>query len=242
MPPRAPPGLLRDRTRRRGTDRAWSIRAPRSSASAANRLEAPCRRNAGHLRIHPATPIPRSPGSPLALRGRPTGCSTPRNLRPGKLLVRSHVPRQAEDALTEDVPLDLRGAPFDRVGAGPDEHLAGRPRRTDEAERLGPSHGVVVADQCIRPEQIHTELVDALVDLGEHELGDGALRSRGAGLAVLARPDVGQAESLGLDPRPGEAVTGDRVVTGAVCVPDAEGLGDRSRTSRRRRAPAPAAE
>ena len=74
-------------------------------------------------------------GGPTVRLPRP---SVPRDLRPRQLLVDPDVAGQPEDALAEDVALDLRGAALDRVGPRPDEHLAGRAGRPDQAQRLGP--------------------------------------------------------------------------------------------------------
>jgi hypothetical protein len=50
------------------------------------------------------------------------------------------------------------------------------------------------------------------VDLGELELGDRALGPGVAGPAVLAGPDVGEAQDLGVDPQLHEPVAPGRVV------------------------------
>ncbi len=74
-------------------------------------------------------------------------------------------------------------------------------------EHLGPAHRVVVADQGVGAQQVDAELEDALVDLGEHQLGDRALgpgvaRPCGSGTArmLVRRSD------LHLDPQLHEPV------------------------------------
>ena len=88
----------------------------------------------------PTTPRTCAPAVP---RGQPApqrsaGCqrrSAAGHVRPGHVLVGAGLAGQAEDPLAEDVALDLGRAALDRVGPGPQEHLAGRPGRADQAER-----------------------------------------------------------------------------------------------------------
>ena len=81
-------------------------------------------------------------GSPRGGRRQLRGTFDPR-----QLLVHPHVPGQSEDALAEDVALDLRGAALDGVGPRPEEHTCGTSPAARPARALGPPHGVVVADQ-----------------------------------------------------------------------------------------------
>ena len=81
--------------------------------------------------------------------------------------------------------------------------------------------------------------VDPLVDLGERELADRALGTRDAGLAVLARADVGEAQHLGLDPelrRPRRARPGRAGRSGRLA-PDAASARRSGRTRGRATAP-----
>src|SRR5580704_729802 len=96
---------------------------------------------------------------------------------------------------------------------------------------LGPAHLVFVAHQAGRPEQIHAQLVDPLVDLREHELGDGALWARVAGLAVLRGPQVGQAQDLRLGPEPQEPVALGWDAVDNFVAPDTYRFGDGAATS-----------
>src|SRR5687767_9628536 len=129
---------------------------------------------------------------PTVLAGSDRGPGYPSaagDLRPRQLLVDPHVAGQAEHPLAEDVAHDLRRAALDRVGARPEEHLAGRPRGPLEAGGVGAAHLVVEVDEGVGAEQVDAQLVDGLVVLGEAELGDRALRPGVAGLAVLRGPD-----------------------------------------------------
>ena len=59
---------------------------------------------------------------------------------------------------------------------------------------------------------VDAQLVDPLVGLGEGDLAGRPLGARGAHLAVLGGPDVGQAVDLGLDPQLHQPVPQHRVV------------------------------
>ena len=117
--------------------------------------------------------------------------------------------------------------------------LRDEPGGPDQAEVLGAAHRVVVADQAVGAEQVDAQLVDALVDLGEHQLGDRALGPGVAGLAVLAGADVGEPQDLGLDPQLGQPVAVDRVLVACLLLPDAHRLGDGAASPGRAAPPPP---
>src|SRR5579862_1385991 len=103
--------------------------------------------------------------------------------------------RQAEDALCDDVPLDLGGPAHDGLGAGVEELPA--PDRV--VERGGAEH-------------LEPDLLEPLVDLAAEDLLDRALDARVPGALELRQaPVAGQAEELDVDPRAREPIAQHRV-------------------------------
>src|SRR5262245_1036100 len=109
--------------------------------------------------------------------------SAARHLDPGTVLVDAWLAGEPEHLLAEDVLHDLGGAAFDRVRAGPQEHLAGRAGRVRERDARRPLERVLVADETIRAEQVDAQLRDRLVQVRERELRDRALGPGVAGCA-----------------------------------------------------------
>src|SRR5262245_61772789 len=111
---------------------------------------------------------------------------------------------EAEDALADDVALNLAGAARDGVLPGADDAVV-------PAGVVGHG-GAGLVDQHARAQELAREVGDAGAQLGAEELEDGALGSRRLP-AQLAR-DVAQprvAETRGLDPELGEALAHERV-------------------------------
>ena len=100
------------------------------------------------------------------------------DVAPGDVLVDARFGREAEHALADDVALDLGRATLDRVGPAAQEEHAGRAGRADVAEVVVAAEPVVGADEGVGAEQVDAQLVDPLVDRGERQLGDRALRAR----------------------------------------------------------------
>src|SRR3954452_15926961 len=106
-------------------------------------------------------------------------------------------PREAQNALRDDVLEDLGGAALDGVAAG-------------AQQLVGPA---VAGRQRVGTEQVGRELRELLVGLRPHPLGQRALGARRAVLLDRRQPAVGgQAQDLGLQVQLPELVGDDRVV------------------------------
>ncbi len=108
-------------------------------------------------------------------------------------------PRQAEQALADDVALDLARAAHDRVGARRQQAPRPRPARRRRAEMSVPG-----------PEHVGRRLVEPLAHARPEQLHDARLR---ADLLAAGEPGqrarVVQAEDLDVDPRPREPLAHD---------------------------------
>ena len=162
----------------------------------------------------------------------PARAVSARHLFPGDVFVDAGLAGEAEDALAEDVAHDLGRAALDRVGPGPQEHVARFAERGGEADLLGAPERVVEADERVGAEQVHAQLVDALLVERERELGDRAFRPGVPRLRLRGGAQVGEAQHLFVDPELHEPVEHRGIVVGAL-VPEVDGLRDRTRRALR---------
>src|SRR4051795_3934488 len=130
-------------------------------------------------------------------------------------------PRQAENALGDDVLQDLRRAALDRV-------------RACTQEAIGP---VGVEDRALVAADVHRELGQRLVGLRPLQLRQRALRARLAALHDLGQAArCGVAQRLGVDVEIGDLLADDRVLVDAALAREIHQLAKRDLDADRSRA------